>query len=64
MMKKDFSRSKMRPDVIKNQTPIRVSFFPIFFIFWVIFQVSIIKMIEKLFRTLEIADDGAKDKVM
>ena len=32
-----------------------------FFIFWVSFQISIFKMIEKLFRTLETADDGVKN---
>ena len=30
------------------------------FIFWVSFQTSIFKMIEKPFRTLETADDGVK----
>ena len=60
MVKNDFSRSKKRDDVIENWSPIIVSFSSSIFIFWVSFQTSIFKMIEKLFRTLETADDGVK----
>ena len=51
----------MRDDVIKNGVLLGFHFSLIHFIFGISFQVSIFKMIEKLFRTLETADDGVKN---